>query len=68
MVRVPPTWHRVARVEREVHDDLFEFAAITADGTETRRQGHVYVDSLANEALEQRLESIEWVLRLRFRG
>ena len=47
--------HRVARVDRQVHDDLFELARVGVDAVEGRIERRHQPDVLADQALQQGL-------------
>ena len=51
MVSLPPSRHGVARVDRQVHDDLLDLAGIGLDRA-SRARDHHEVDVLADQAGE----------------
>ena len=45
--------HGVARVDHQIHDDLFHLAAVGTNGSQIRRRSNDQLDVLANQPREQ---------------
>ena len=52
MVSLPPCGHRIAGIDRQVHDDLLDLAGIGLDRAKVRARDHDQIDVFADQAGE----------------
>ena len=57
MVSMPPRRHRVARVDREVHQDLLELAGVRPGVAQAGREHRAELDVLADDPAEHAVDA-----------